>query len=129
MALQEIGPIIPQTQQLIWLNKNKIKRVAANIKRASNGAAIVQQTTITDGLSVLIGTGDGWMTRADYDALVNHSEITVAPFTVKINGDTLTCIWDHTTGEPAVTGDDLWPVAGGCDTLTNVTLRLFTVTP
>lgn len=128
MALQQIDTIEPSYQQLIWLNKNNMKRVAANIKRASNGAAIVQQTAISDGLPVIVGTADGWMTRADFNALVAHSEITVAPFTIKINGDTLTVIWDH-TGDAAVTGEDLWPVAGGCDTLTNVTLRFFTVTP
>lgn len=125
MANQEIGPIIPEHQQLIWLNKNTQKKVFANAKRASNGALIVQQTAIVAGIPVTVGTLDGWMTRVDFEALQAHNESTLSPFTLKINGDVMQVIWDN-TGDP-ITGDDLYPVVGGSDTLTNVTLKFLTV--
>lgn len=126
MALQEIGPIIPADQNLVWLNKNTIKTVAANSRRASNGALIYQQTPLVSGIPILIGTLGGWLPRSEYEALRNHSQNTTAPFVVKINGDTLNVIWDH-TGDAAVTGDDLFTQAGGYSLVTNVTLRFLTV--
>lgn len=125
MANQEIGTIIPTHQQLVWLNKNTQKKVFANTKRASNGSLIVQQTVIVAGIPVTVGTLDGWMTRADFEALQAHNTTTLTPFVLKINSDTLNVIWDN-TGDP-IAGDDLYTVVGGCDTLTNVTLKFLTV--
>jgi hypothetical protein len=125
VANQEIGSIIPQHQQLIWINKNTQKKVFANTKRASNGALIVQQTAIVAGIPVTVGTLDGWMTRLDFEALQAHNESTLTPFTLKINDDTMQVIWDN-TGD-AITGDDLYPIVGGSDTLTNVILKFLTV--
>lgn len=120
-----IDTIEPEIQQLVWLNKNTQRKVFANSKRASNGALIIQQTTVVAGLPVIVGTLTGWMTRLDFEALQNHNSTTLGPFTLKINDDELDVIWDN-TGD-AVTGDDLFTVVGGCDTLTNVTLKFLTV--
>lgn len=128
MAIQEIGPIIPVDQNLVWINKNNTKRVAANSKRASNGALIYQQTSLVAGVSILISTLTGWLPRSEYEALREHSHTTTTPFVVKLNGDTLNVIWDH-TGDAAVTGDDLYVQAGGHNFVTNVTMRFLTVAP
>lgn len=126
MALQEIATIIPEIQQLVWLNKNAQKKVAANSKRASNGALIYQSTSIVAGLSVQVGTLTGWMTRADFEALQTHSNTVSTAFTLKLNDDTMSVIWDN-TGDAAVTGDDLYAQVGGHDYLTNVILKFLTV--
>lgn len=123
---QSIGAITPTIQQLVWLNKNNQKKIFANSKRASNGALIVQQTAVVAGLSVIVGTLDGWMTRLDFEALQAHNETTLTAFTLTLNDDVMNVIWDN-TGDAAVTGDDLFTVVGGCDTLTNVTLKFLTV--
>lgn len=124
--MQVIDTLEPHYQQLIWTNKNTQKKVFANFKRASNGAPIIQQTPIVAGIPVTVSTLDGWMTRADYEALQVHNDTTLTPFDLVINDDTLSVVWDN-TGDAAITGDDLFPVAGGCDTLTNVTLKFLTV--
>lgn len=124
--MQMIDTIELTNKQLIWLNKNVQKKVFANFKRASNGAAIIQQTPIVAGIPVTVGTLDGWMTRANYEALQAHNDTTLTEFDIVINGDTLSVVWDN-TGDAAITGDDLFPVVGGCDTLTNVTLKFLTV--
>ena len=123
---QSIDTIVPTHQQLLWLNKNDQRTVYANSKRANNGALIVQQTRIVAGIPVQIGTLDGWMTRTDYENLQAHNNDTLTDFTLTINNDVLQVIWDNTSEAP-ISGEDLFPVVGGCDTLTNVTLRFLTV--
>lgn len=125
MALQEIDTIIPEHQQLVWVNKNTQRKVVANTKRACNGALIVQQTPLVAGLPIVIGTLEGWMTRVDFEALQAHNATVFDSFTLKINDDIFDVIWDN-TGD-AITGEDLYPVVGGYHTLTNVTLRFLTV--
>lgn len=126
MANQEIDNIIPEIQQLVWLNKNSQQKVFANSKRASSGALIVQQTIITAGIPVEVGSLDGWMKKTDFDALRAHNAATLTQFVLKLLPDTLNVIWDNTNG-PAVTGDDLFVQAGGHDYLTNVILKFLTV--
>ena len=126
MPNQMIDTITPTHQQLVWLNKNSQKKIAANSKRASNGALIVQQTQLVAGLPVIVGTLDGWMTRVDFEALQVHNHTTLTAFTIKVNDDELDVIWDN-TGDAPITGDDLFTVVGGSDTLTNVTLKFLTV--
>lgn len=123
---QLIDTINPKYKQLIWTNKNQQKLVFANSRRANNGALILQRTPVVAGIPVTIGTLDGWMDRADFTALQAHSNTVLTPFTVVINSDTLNVVWDH-TGDAPVQGEDLFPVVGGCDTLTNVTLKFLTV--
>lgn len=125
MAVQQIDTIVPVIKQLVWLNKNNQRTVVANSRRASNGALMVQQSVIVAGLSVIVGTLDGWMARSDYEALVAHNATTLTPFVITINDDVMNVIWDN-TGD-AITGDDLFTRVGGDATLTNVTLRFLTV--
>ena len=115
-----------QVDHLVWTNKNSIQRVYSNMKRSSNGAAIIQQTPVQSGFPGVLETLDSWMTRAVYNGLVDHNTITIDPFDITVDGTTMSVVWDNTSG-PAIEGEDLWPVAGGCDTLTNVVLKFLTV--
>lgn len=126
MANQEIDTIIPEIQQLVWVNKNSQQKVFANSKRSSSGALIVQQTIVAAGIPVEVSSLDGWMKKADFDALRTHNANTLTPFVLKLNSDTLNVIWDNTNG-PAITGDDLFTQIGGHAYLTNVTLKFLTV--
>lgn len=123
--MQQIDNITLTHQQLVWLNRNQQKKVVANSKRASNGALILQQTSLVAGLPVVIGTLDGWMTRANFEALVTHNETNLEPFTLTMGDDVMSVIWDNTG--VAIEGEDLYTQSSGCDTLTNVTLRFLTV--
>ncbi|AUR86178.1 hypothetical protein NVP1083O_32 [Vibrio phage 1.083.O._10N.286.52.B9] len=123
--MQSIDTISPTIQQLVWLNKSKIKRVFASTKRASNGALIVQQVLIPSGLPIEIGTLDGWMTKADFESLVNHNMTKLTEFTITMGDLTFEVIWDNTS--VAIVGDDLYAESNGCDTLTNVVMKFLTV--
>ena len=123
--MQSIDNIVPEIQQLVWLNKNNQKRVLANTKRASNGALMVQQVLIPSGLPIEVGTLDGWMKRADFDALTAHNENTLTEFTLTLGNDSMQVIWDNTS--VAIVGEDLYTQSNGSDTLTNVVLKFLTV--
>ncbi|AUR84189.1 hypothetical protein NVP1050O_20 [Vibrio phage 1.050.O._10N.286.48.A6] len=124
--MQKIDTIVPKTQQLIWLNRNRMTKVLASSKRASNGALIVQQVKIPVGHAIEVGTLDGWMTRADFEALRTHNETTLSDFTLTLGSDVMQVIWDNTSGI-AIAGDDLYTLADGDETLTNVTMKFLTV--
>lgn len=125
--MQKIDTIIPKIQQLLWLNRNNQPRVLANQKRASNGALIVQQVKIPSGHSIEVGTLDGWMTREDFKALCTHNENNLGEFTLTLNTtDSFQVIWDN-TGGVAISGDDLYTLVNGDETLTNVVLKFLTV--
>ena len=123
--MQSIDNIVPEVQQLVWLNKNNQKRVLASTKRASNGALIVQQVLIPSGMPIEIGTLDGWMTRADFDALCDHNATVLTEFTLTLGDDVMQVIWDNTN--VAIAGDDLYTQSNGSDTLTNVIMKFLTV--
>ncbi|AUR84129.1 hypothetical protein NVP1049O_20 [Vibrio phage 1.049.O._10N.286.54.B5] len=124
--MQKIDTIVPKTQQLIWLNRNRMTKVLASSKRASNGALIVQQVKIPVGHAIEVGTLDGWMTRADFEALRTHNETTLSDFTLTLGSDVMQVIWDNISGI-AIAGDDLYTLADGDETLTNVTMKFLTV--
>lgn len=124
--MQRIDTIIPVYQQLIWLNRDQIKRVQASSKRACNGALIVQQTVIPSGFDIQIGTTDGWMMRTDFDALKQHNATNLEPFELVMGDDTFSVIWDN-TADLAISGSDLYTSSNGHDTLTNVTMKFITV--
>jgi len=125
--MQQIDTITPtSTQQLVWLNRNRVKKILASSKRASNGALIIQQTKIPSGYSIEVGTLDAWMSRDDFTALKNHNDITLGEFTLTLGDDVMQVIWDN-TGDIAIVGDDLYTLADGDLTLTNVVMRFLTV--
>lgn len=124
--MQTIGTVTPSIQQLIWLNRNDIKRVLANKRYASNGAIIVQQVVVDVGLPIEVGTSSGWMTRADFEALRTHNRTVLDSFTLTLGSDIFTVIWDNTSGS-AITGQDLWDNTAGDITLTNVVMKFLTV--
>lgn len=111
---------------LLWTNRHSIQRVSSTMKRALNGAPHVQQTTIVAGYSLLFGTKDGWLSAAKFEAIKAHSESTLTPFTLVNGSDSMSVIWDHTSG-PAVVGSDLFDHVSGDDNVTNVILKFLTV--
>lgn len=122
----KIDNIDPQISQLLWLNRNEQAPFISNVKRGSNGALLVNQTPITVGQPILIGTGEGWMHRSDFEALQTHNLTTTTAFTVELHGKTWQVIWDNTSGA-AITGDDLWADINGHPLLTNVVMKFLTV--
>lgn len=122
---QCIDTITPQNQQLLWLNKDSLQRVVATATRAGNGALIVEQSVIPAGLPIEIGTKDAGMLRSDFAALQAHNAATLTAFDLVLDSHSWTVIWDNTNG-PAVTGEDVFDMVGGYDTLKNVTLKFLT---
>jgi hypothetical protein len=118
--------IEPQITQLLWLNRNEQTPFASNIKRGSNGSLLVNQTPITVGQPIVIGTGEGWMHRSDFEALQTHNSNIITDFSVELHGKTWQVIWDNSSG-PAITGTDLYDDIKGYQLLTNVTLKFLTV--
>lgn len=124
--MYQIDTITPTIQQLVWLNVNAQQKILASSKRASNGALMVQQVKIPSGHPIELGTLDGWMTRADFEALRTHNETTLTEFTLTLNTKTFQVIWDN-TGGVAIAGEDLYTQSDGGETLTNVVLKFLTV--
>lgn len=111
---------------LLWLNRDNTPRVAANMKRALNGAPLVQQTIIPAGIAMELGTKSGWMLRTEFEQLKVHAAITVAAFTLAYEGTSYNVVWDNTAGSP-ITGEDLFDEVGGFEKLTNVVLKFLTL--
>lgn len=124
--MQQIDNIAPAIQQLVWTNRNEQQKVFANTKRGSDGSFIINQTKVTSGIPVTIGTLDGWMERDDFTALQAHNEVTLDPFTITMGDDVMQVVWDNTDGV-AITGQDLYPDSNGHTLLTNVLMKFLTV--
>lgn len=122
----KIDDIEPQISQLLWLNRNEQAPFISNVKRGSNGALLVNQTPVTVGQPILIGTSDGWMYRSDFEAIQEHNRTITAAFAVELHGKTWQVIWDNTSG-PAITGADLYDDIHGYQLLTNVVMKFLTV--
>ncbi|QYK07566.1 hypothetical protein [Shewanella mangrovisoli] len=111
---------------LLWLNRNNQVRVAANIKRALNGAPQVQQTIIPAGHAMELGTKSGWIARSEFEQLQAHAASTLTAFTLAYEGTDYNVVWDNTQGAP-ITGEDVFDEVAGYPQLTNVTLKFLTV--
>lgn len=111
---------------LLWLNRNNQVRVAANFKRALNGAPQVQQTIIPAGHAMELGTKDGWLNRSEFEQLQAHAASTLTAFTLAYEGTDYNVVWDNTQGAP-ITGEDVFDEVAGYPQLTNVTLKFLTV--
>lgn len=118
--------IITLSEPLLWLNRDKQKRVATSMIRALNGAPHINQAPIAVGLSIVLGTLDTWITRTEFEQVQQHSFITHTEFTLVIDGQSFQVIWDHSQGA-AVTGTDLFKEFGGYNDLTDATFRFLTV--
>lgn len=117
---------ITLTSDVLWLNRNSPVRVAANLKRALNGAPQVQQTIIHAGIAMELGTKAGWLTRAEFDQLKAHAASTLTAFILSYEGTDYTVIWDNTGGAP-IAADDVFDEVQGSELLTNVTLKFLTM--
>jgi hypothetical protein len=113
-------------EPLHWLNRNNTQRVAANMKRALNGAPHIQQTVIPAGIALELGTKSGWMHRLDFNALQVHAASTLTAFTINHDGNVIYVVWDNTQAN-VITGDDLDDEFGEYPLLTNVVLRFLTL--
>jgi hypothetical protein len=113
---------ITLSEPLLWLNRNNTPRVAANMKRALNGAPLVQQTAIQAGITMELGTQNGWLSRSEFEQLQTHAATMLTNFTLQYEGTSYNVIWDNTAGA-AVGGVDLFDQVGGFDQLTNVVLK------
>jgi len=111
---------------LLWLNRNEKVRVAANLKRALNGAPQVQQTAIPAGHAMTLGTKDGWIARSEFEQLQAHAASTLTAFTLAHEGTNYNVIWDNTQGA-SITGEDVFDEVAGYPQLTNVTLKFLTM--
>ncbi|MGI2021724.1 hypothetical protein [Shewanella glacialipiscicola] len=111
---------------LLWLNRDNTPRVAANMKRALNGAPLVQQTIIPAGIAMELGTKSGWILRTEFEQLKAHAAITLTAFTLAYEGTSYNVVWDNTAGAP-VAGEDVFDEVGGFEQLTNVVVKFLTM--
>jgi hypothetical protein len=117
---------ITLSEPLLWLNRNNTPRVAANMKRALNGAPLVQQTIIPAGIAMELGSKNSWLSRSEFEQLQTHAAITLTAFTLLHEGTSYNVIWDNNAGSP-VTGEDLFDQVAGFEQLTNVILKFITL--
>ena len=117
---------IALTEPLHWINRNNTQRVSANMKRALNGAPHIQQTVIPAGITLELGSKDGWMLRSEFEQLQAHAAITLTEFTINQDGSDINVVWDNTQTS-VITGDDVDDQLGGYPLLTNVVLRFLTL--
>ena len=120
-----IGTIV-LTDPLHWLNRNSTKRVAANMKRALNGAPHIQQTVIPAGIALELGSKGGWMPRTEFAQLQAHAASTLTEFVINHDGQAINVVWDNTSAN-AITADDVDEELGAYPLLTNVVLRFLTL--
>jgi hypothetical protein len=114
------------TEPLHWLNRNNTQRVAANMKRALNGAPHIQQTIIPAGIALELGSKNGWMPRSEFEQLQAHAATTLTEFTINHDGSDINVMWDSTQNS-VITGDDVDDQLGGYPLLTNVVFRFLTL--
>ncbi|AQS40192.1 hypothetical protein Sps_05123 [Shewanella psychrophila] len=117
---------ITLSEPLLWLNRDKQKRVATSMTRALNGAPHINQVPIAAGLTIVLGTSDTWITRTEFEEVQQHSFLSFIEFTLVIDGQSFQVIWDHSQGA-AVTGTNLFEEFGGHEDLTDATFRFLTV--
>jgi hypothetical protein len=117
---------ITLSEPLLWLNRNSTPRVAANMKRALNGAPLVQQTIIPAGIAMELGSKNSWLSRSEFEQLQAHAATMLTAFTLLHEGISYNVIWDNTAGSP-VTGEDLFDQVAGFEQLTNVILKFITL--
>lgn len=114
----------PDSQWLL-LNRNALERVKTTVSMALNGAAHIEQAKKLAGVQLQVGTLGAWLTRAEFQQLQTLSVDVLTEFTLAIDGQIYTVVWDHSQG-PAVTGVDLTDAVGGSDTVTSVVLKFLT---
>jgi hypothetical protein len=114
------------TEPLLWLNRNNTQRVAANMKRALNGAPHIQQTVIPAGITLELGSKNSWMPRSEFEQLQTHAANTLTEFTINHDGTVINVMWDNTQSN-VITADDVDEELGAYPLLTNVVLRFLTL--
>ncbi|PKG80075.1 hypothetical protein CXF80_18205 [Shewanella sp. Actino-trap-3] len=114
------------TEPLLWLNRNNTQRVAANMKRALNGAPHIQQTVIPAGITLELGSKNSWMLRSEFEQLQAHAATKLTEFTINHDGTVINVMWDNTQSN-VITADDVDEELGAYPLLTNVVLRFITL--
>jgi hypothetical protein len=114
------------TEPLLWLNRNNTQRVAANMKRALNGAPHIQQTIIPAGITLELGSKNSWMPRSEFEQLQAHAATTLTEFTINHDDSVINVMWDNTQSN-VITADDVDDELGAYPLLTNVVLRFITL--
>jgi hypothetical protein len=114
------------TEPLLWLNRNNTQRVAANMKRALNGAPHIQQTVIPGGITLELGSKNSWMLRSEFEQLQAHAATTLTEFTITHDGTVINVMWDNTQNS-VITAGDVDDELGAYPLLTNVVLRFLTL--
>jgi hypothetical protein len=114
------------TEPLLWLNRNNTQRVAANMKRALNGAPHIQQTVIPAGITLELGSKNSWMRRSEFEQLQAHAATKLTEFTINHDGTDINVMWDNTQSN-VITADDVDEELGAYPLLTNVVLRFITL--
>lgn len=114
----------PDSQWLL-LNRNALERVKTTVSMALNGAAHIEQAKKLAGVALQVGTLGAWLARTEFEQLQTLSVDVLTEFTLAIDGQNFTVVWDHSQG-PAVSGVDLTEAVGGSDTVTSVVLKFLT---
>lgn len=125
MVITIAGVVYAPDSQWMLLNRNNIERVKTSLTMALNGAVHIEQGKKLAGVSLLVGTLQGWLSRAEFSQLQALSFENCDAFSLELDGQLYSVVWDHSQG-PAVSGVDLVDTVGGSLMLTAVVLKFLT---
>lgn len=125
MVITIAGVAFAPDSQWLLLNRNNIERVKTSVTMALNGAAHIEQAPKLAGVSLQVGTLQGWLSRTEFSQLQALSADTLDAFSLELDDQEYSVVWDHSQG-PAVSGIDLVDAVGGSLVVTAVVLKFLT---
>lgn len=125
MVITIAGVAFAPDSQWLLLNRNNIERVKTSVTMALNGAAHIEQAPKLAGVSLQVGTLQGWLSRTEFSQLQALSADTLDAFSLELDDQEYAVVWDHSQG-PAVSGIDLVDAVGGSLMVTAVVLKFLT---
>lgn len=125
MVITIAGVAFAPDSQWLLLNRNNIERVKTSVTMALNGAAHIEQAPKLAGVSLQVGTLQGWLSRTEFSQLQALSADTLDAFLLELDDQEYSVVWDHSQG-PAVSGIDLVDAVGGSLVVTAVVLKFLT---
>lgn len=125
MVITIAGVAFAPDCQWLLLNRNNIERVKTSVTMALNGAAHIEQAPKLAGVSLQVGTLQGWLSRTEFSQLQALSADTLDAFSLELDDQEYSVVWDHSQG-PAVSGIDLVDAVGGSLMVTAVVLKFLT---
>lgn len=125
MVITIAGVAFAPDSQWLLLNRNNIERVKTSVTMALNGAAHIEQAPKLAGVSLQVGTLQGWLSRTEFSQLQALSADTLDAFSLELDDQEYSVVWDHSQG-PAVSGIDLVDAVGGSLMVTAVVLKFLT---